>query len=199
MGPALKAIKGRQRTFAVKYATRRANGDRYSQEQAAIDAGYSAKSACSKASQLLSKVKIKAAVREVEDEIYSENIMSAQEMQERLSRMGRCDPVKFVNEDGTISIQKIEDAGIIVDSIEVETRCAIDQDDIYEVKKIKVKGCAKGAMDSLARIRGYNKAEEIEVTHKTGVMVVPMADSVDGWEQAAAKSQQELMDDANNV
>jgi len=196
MGPALKAIKGRQRTFAVKYATRRANGDRFTQDEPAIAAGYSKKNANQSASQLLKNPKVLAAVREVEDEIYSKDIMSAQEAQQRLSRMGRFDPKQFIKEDGQVDIEALKESDIIADSIEVETRIV---GECEEVQKIKVKGNAKAAIDSLSRIKGYNAKEEIEVTHKTGVMVVPMADSVDGWEQAAAKSQQELMDDANNV
>jgi len=196
MGPALKALKGRQRTFAVNYATRRAKGDRFTQDEPATNAGYSEKTAYSIASRLLKDVKIQAAVREVEDEIYSKDIMSAQEAQQRLSRMGRFDPKQFIGEDGVIDIAALKESDIIADSIEVETRIV---GECEEVQKIKVKGNAKAAIDSLSRIKGYNAKEEIEVTHKTGVMVVPMADSVDGWEQAAAKSQQELMDDANKI
>lgn len=60
--------------------------------QAYRNAGYSAKNddiAASNASRLIGNEKIKARIRELNDEIYSENIMSAAEMQATLSEIAR--------------------------------------------------------------------------------------------------------------
>lgn len=48
----------------------------------------------------------------------------------------------------------------------------------------------------LARIKGMEAPIQVNVDHRVGVMVVPMASSVEEWEKQAASSQETLMEDA---
>lgn len=53
-------------------------------------------------------------------------------------------------------------------------------------------------LNTSARRNGHGDVEhqKIEHNHRVGVMIVPMASSVEDWEGLAAGSQQRLMDDA---
>jgi len=52
------------------------------------------------------------------------------------------------------------------------------------------------AAKMLIRMKGLDAPIKVDHTHKVGVMVVPMATSVEDWEKLAAGSQQALMNDA---
>lgn len=52
------------------------------------------------------------------------------------------------------------------------------------------------AAKMLIRMKGLDAPIKVEHTHRVGVMVVPMAASVEEWEKMAAGSQQKLMQDA---
>lgn len=172
MGPALKALKQkRHRLFAQNMGIMRAKGDRYSQKQAYIDAGYAPASADVGACNLLKNPKIIAAIREIEDEIYDVDVMSAKEMHNRLSRMGRVDPMEFTDDEGHIDISALRESGMIIAGIEVEeTELSLDggtdDDKVIIKRKIKIKGEGKAAMDSLAKLKGYNTPEEKNLTLK---------------------------------
>lgn len=61
----------------------------------------------------------------------------------------------------------------------------------------KVKVPSKHACAQLlARIQGIEKPIQVAHTHKGGVMVVPMASSLEEWEQLAVRAQKQLMQDA---
>lgn len=84
MGPALKALKGKQRTFAQLFG----QGDITGQD-AAIGAGYGEKSARSKASQLLTNVNIIAAIEEIQKEAVSDSVLTRRGALEKLSEIAR--------------------------------------------------------------------------------------------------------------
>lgn len=67
-------------------------------------------------------------------------------------------------------------------------------------EKTNLKSVSKlEAAKMLIRMKGLDAPIKIDVDHRVGVMVVPMASSVDEWEQLAANSQKKLMEDAVNI
>jgi len=71
MGPAMKALSGRQREFAIHMATGEVSG-----AEAARRAGYSEKTARLQATRLLTKDNVKAAIDEVMEAAIDETIMT---------------------------------------------------------------------------------------------------------------------------
>ena len=68
----------------------------------------------------------------------------------------------------------------------------IENEEIKTVSKIE-------AAKTLIRMKGYDAPIKVDVNHNIGVMIVPMAKSVDEWEKAAAESQRQLMEDAIDI
>lgn len=68
----------------------------------------------------------------------------------------------------------------------------IEEVDIETVNKMD-------AAKTLIRMKGLDAPIKVDVNHSVGVMIVPMASSVDDWEKAAAKSQAALMEDAMDI
>lgn len=50
------------------------------------------------------------------------------------------------------------------------------------------------AIEILSKMRGYNEPTKLDIEHKGGVMVVPMAASEEDWSRIASESQKQLMD-----
>lgn len=61
-------------------------------------------------------------------------------------------------------------------------------------------GARVGASSLLAKIMGYESPTKIqaEVEHKGGVMMVPMASSVEDWEALASRAQKQLKEDVRS-
>lgn len=55
------------------------------------------------------------------------------------------------------------------------------------------------AARTLIRMKGLDAPIRVDHTHRVGVMIVPMAASVEDWEKMAVTSQQTLMEDAINI
>ncbi len=55
------------------------------------------------------------------------------------------------------------------------------------------------AVKTLINMKGYNAPIKIDHTHKVGVMIVPMSNSVDDWEKSAADAQAKLVEETINV
>jgi len=84
-------LSPKERAFARAYVKLREG------KAAAIEAGYSAKTAESKASQLLRKVKVKAEVDRLEGKIERVELMKAEEVEKELDRIIRFNLKEFVD------------------------------------------------------------------------------------------------------
>ena len=72
-----------------------------------------------------------------------------------------------------------------------------DGDPISEIEEIEMVS-KMDAAKTLIRMNGWDAPIKIDHTHNVGVMIMPIASSVEDWEKAAS-SQQQLMDDAIDV
>jgi hypothetical protein len=82
----------------------------------------------------------------------------------------------------------------------------VDSSSTYCVEEINTEGMTKikkvdpiRAMDMLNKMDGAYAAEKVEVEHKGGVLVVPMADSLEEWEQHSIDEQEKLQADTINI
>lgn len=66
---------------------------------------------------------------------------------------------------------------------------------VTKTKSVSKSECAK----ILIRMKGLDAPIKVDVNHRGGVMIVPMASSVEDWERLAANSQKLLMQDAVNI
>lgn len=97
------------------------------QTNAAIKAGYSAKSARQKASKLMTNANIREKIEEIKKANWDKSIMTRSEGLAILSKMGRADITKAINDDGSLDMKEVKKMGQSVKEIVHET--------IYEGKK----------------------------------------------------------------
>jgi phage terminase small subunit len=153
----------RQRQFCKLMALNNVANLKKPDYEIAIEAGYSKVSAASQASELRNKPKIADAIRELELPLWEKQAMPVQEMISRLSRMGRFDMADYIDAAGDLDIDKLRKSDVIVDEIQIE-EIQIAEECIK--RKYKIKTNARGAMDSLAKLRGDNAPEKHETTLK---------------------------------
>jgi hypothetical protein len=69
-----------------------------------------------------------------------------------------------------------------------------------ETETIDLESVSKmDAIKTLVRMKGYDAPIKVDVNHNHGVMLVPMAASVEDWEKSAIDAQRRLMEDAIDV
>lgn len=79
------------------------------------------------------------------------------------------------------------------------TTTTINKDGTETVRKVVEMPSKKDCVQLLNRMKGLDAPVRIDVNHRHGVMVVPMASNVEDWEKLAATSQQVLMADAVDI
>lgn len=87
--------------------------------QAAIDAGYSPKSAGQVGHKLLKKVEIKQAISSYQETIVTDTVLSQREALEILSRQARSDLGKYTSTSGYVDIEKMKADGVPIKKITV--------------------------------------------------------------------------------
>jgi phage terminase small subunit len=148
----LEGLNTREKAFVLQYIICNRNGTR-----AATAAGYSAKTAYSKASQLLSKVEIKDAIQRRINTAFRAMHMDADETLALLARQAR------FSLSGLI---KVVDGAPVVD-LENATQDQLDalaEASLSETGVLKIKGPnVLGALTTLAKIQGLMK-DQVEVS-----------------------------------
>jgi phage terminase small subunit len=138
--------------------------------QAAIRAGYSARTAGSQAHDLLKKPEIQQAISEARIRTSQRLELTRDMVIEQYRRIGFSDVRKFFDENGQLKpITKLDDeTAAALQGFEVELR-QLDGADAPPVPVLKVKWAdRKTALDSLMRAQGWNSAEQHEITGKNG-------------------------------
>lgn len=150
----LAGLNDRERAFVLQYFIHDRNGTK-----AAIAAGYSAKTAGQKASQLLKKVQVKTAIQNRLDAKFREMHMSADEVLARLANQGRFTLRGMVK---TINGAPVVD----IDSATPDQLDALTELTLTEDGKLKVKGPpVTAALTTLAKYHGLLKDRvEVEIT-----------------------------------
>lgn len=140
------------------------------QAQAAIAAGYSAKTAYAIASRLLKNVKISDRLRELQEEVASAKIMSVRERKERLSEVARARITDFVEAgaDGAwvnIGLESANSAALQ----EVKSKTEYDGDGARAavITNVKLHDPIK-AIGELNKMEGSYAPTEMRHTGETG-------------------------------
>lgn len=79
------------------------------------------------------------------------------------------------------------------------TTTTINKDGTETIRQVVEMPSKKDCAALLIRMKGLDAPIRVDHTHRVGVMIVPMATSVEDWERLAAGAQQRLMEDAINI
>jgi phage terminase small subunit len=128
------------------------------------------------ASQLLRKPKVSEYIENIKTKATSDLVMSIKERKEWLTG-GIKVPLSEVDSSSTYCVEEINTEGMTK---------------IKKVDPIR-------AMDMLNKMDGAYAAEKVEVEHKGGVLVVPMAEDLDEWEKNSIEQQEKLQQETIDI
>ncbi len=157
----------RQKLFAYAYFNNGGNA-----AQAAIEAGYSERSAASTASEILKYPNVAALLSELNDKLKERAIVTKEQIATELAKIGFSDIRQVFGADGNIlPINEIPDdaaaslAGVDVDQLWGATDKG--KGIIGETKKIKMWDKLK-ALSQLTDLYGYNMPSKVAATNAAG-------------------------------
>ena len=137
-----RGADARRKLFIAAYLANNKNGTK-----AAIEAGYSEKSAASKASQLLKEPEVAKAVLEAENALLAKHNLTAENVLIQLGRIVNFDIRKLYNPDGSLkSIHELDD----------DTASALSS---FEIEEIKAEGMTIGMT---RKVKGHDKNRAID-------------------------------------
>lgn len=123
-----------------------------SQKDAAIEAGFSPRTADLTGYRLIRNDKIMARIQELHKETASAAVMSVREIEERLTEIGRARLVDFVDENGKITL-KVANDGALQEFVITDWKGGKEERAASRTTKIKLHN-PMTAMDMLNRMRG---------------------------------------------
>lgn len=138
--------------------------------QAAIRAGYSARTAGAQAHMLLKKLEVQALITKLRQESAERLDLTRDKMIQQYQRIGFSDVRKLFDAYGQIKpvTDLDDDTAAAIQGIDVEVR-QIDGPDAPPVPVIKVRlADRKAALDSIMKAQGWNEPEKHEHTGKDG-------------------------------
>ena len=170
-------LTDRQKLFCTEYLSTKFNGT-----QAAINAGYSAKTADQQASRLLTNVKIIEFVESLKADLGYKLGITRERIAKELAKIAFYDPRKLLTVDGGLKD---------INTIDDETAVAIAGIELYEesigegeereklgtIKKIKIWD-KRAALSDLNKMLGYNEPEKRELTGVNGTPLIPLEHKV---------------------
>jgi len=145
--PKLKALNDRQRAFVLAYH------DCHNATSAAKQAGYSERTAGKMGPRLTSRPNIKAALDELREHLFRQQIMSKSEALALLSNMARFSVTDVMNEVGEIDGRRVKAAGPGL------REYSIENSEFGTTRKVKGMD-PRAAIDTLANIMGWKKDEK---------------------------------------
>jgi phage terminase small subunit len=161
MTPLVKKLRGKRQMFVIFYIGDPARNA----ANAAIKAGYSKKTAAQAASRLLNDVNVSDAINEALEKLWESSAMSQAEANARLTQIARQNIADYIGDDGVFDIASAKADGIILHSVDVDQ--LRDETGKNIGLKLKVKGeSQKNAIDSMAKINGWNAATKLDVDVK---------------------------------
>lgn len=164
--------------------------------QAAIRAGYSAKTAQEQSSRLLSNVMVQARVSELKAERNERNEIDADYVLRRLVEIDQMDVLDILNSNGDLKpvaewpkLWRTTLSGLDIIAI------AGNGDTAALLKKIKWPDKVKN-LELLGKhisVQAFKEQVEQKVTATHNIMPIPSCTSVDEWEAVAQKQQSEVL------
>ena len=175
MAKAGKAIDGtteQQKLFAYAYFANKGNAT-----DAAIKAGYSAKTASQTASRLLTYVKVQKIIRDLTETLRERAIVTREQIAAELVKIGFSDIRQLFDENSRlIEIKDIPDnIAASLSSVEVDQLWGSSMDgkvQIGDTKKVKLWDKLK-ALSALTDLYGYNAPTKVAQTDKDGNDIIP--------------------------
>jgi len=168
------ALNTRQATFCMEYIVD------FNATQAAIRAGYSAKSAHVQAFDLLKKPKVAATIAQLVYARAKRTEITADRVIQELACLAFLDPSSICNPDGTmLNVHEMpEDARRAISGIEVEELYCKDGTRIGRLKKVKFwsKPQAAELLGKHLRIFSDKVADTININHQTGPSIQEIAE-----------------------
>lgn len=175
-GTSKSAAADRRRAFALEYVRNGRNGT-----QAAITAGYAAKSAFVTASRLLNDAKVQAVISEALDRAEVVFGLSIDRTLREVARLAYFDPAKLYDSDG--SLKKIadldEDTRAAVASIEADITHSEDGE-ITVTKKIKFWDKNAALEKAMKHLGLYDRDNEQRRTQVLNAIIVPAKEIAGG-------------------
>lgn len=147
--------------------------------RAAKDAGYSAESSAQEASRLLTNVKIQARINALRVEMGKGFNITRERIAQEYARIAFFDIRKIHDEDDALKPVKefSDDEAAAIAGIETEDIWDRDADGnrikIGRLRKVKVTD-KRGALDSLAKLMGYNAPDKTSMVDDQGNAVQPI-------------------------
>lgn len=179
MGKAtLDGTTEQQKLFAYAYFNNGGNAT-----QAAVEAGYSPKTATQTASRLLTYVNVKTLINSLQEVVKERAIVTKEQIAKELYNVGFSDLRKLFDENGKLLNPKEipDDIASALGSIEVDQLWAMGIDgkeQVGETKKVKMWDKLR-ALSQLTDLYGFNAPAKIAATDPFGnaVKPVPLTDS----------------------
>lgn len=153
----------RQKLFAYAYFNNGGNA-----AQAAIEAGYSERSAASTASEILKYPNVAALLAELNDKLKERAIVTKEQIAAELAKIGFSDIRQIFDADGNmLPVNEIPDtAAAALAGVDVDELYA-GKDNIGQTKKVKMWDKLK-ALAQLTELYGYNAPVKSDVTTHIG-------------------------------
>lgn len=165
-------MEHKQRLFCMCYVR---NG--FNQTQAAIEAGYSEKTAKSQASRLLTNVNLQAYVEALKEDLSAAIGVSAIDIANEYKKVGFLDIRKLFNTDGTLKkVHELDNdtaaALASLDVLEFFAGVGEDRAHVGNISKIRMHN-KLDALDKLARMLGKDGVTKVAATDAKGKTVTP--------------------------
>lgn len=167
--------------------------------QAAIRAGYSAKTANRIAAKLLSKVDIHNRIAELKSKRNEDVGIDADYVLRRLVEIDQMDVMDILNDDGSLKAINLWPRSwrTTLTGLDISTTIQNFDEESAEtiLKKIKWPDKVKNLelLGKHVRVQAFKEQVEQKVTATHSIMPVPTCDNVDEWEAAAQKQQSEVL------
>lgn len=175
----IKTIRGtthQQKLFAYSYFNNKGNGT-----LAAIEAGYSKKTAAEQASRLLTNVKVKRILEQLSEKLEDKVLLTKERVLKEYEKIAMFDLRTLYDENNALkSISELSDeAGAAITGIEVlEEFAGSGQDKIHIGNTVKIKLNSKiAALDSIVDVMGWKAPTKTATTDTKGNDIAPYSDS----------------------
>lgn len=138
-----------------------------------------------RALKILKKPAAKKYIENLNAELERQGVATILEMQMFLTAAVRT-PIGMLDDTSPLCQKKVTTVKTFKDGSQTETTT------LESVSKMD-------AAKTLIRMKGWDAPVKVDVNHSGGVMMVPMAGSIEDWEKAASASQEKLMAETIDV
>ena len=151
----------KRKRFVAEYLKTGADGGRFNATQAALNAGYSERSAATQGSALLQNAEVQAAIAKAQEQVQGEAVMSFDEACQVLTRMVRADLRDYYNDRGMVDEMTCGDTVAIAEVVRTRRPTGEYTTKFKLVDKIR-------AIERLSKLLGWDKPTKVAPTDPSG-------------------------------